>query len=209
MNQDRSSLIDGLVISLFEDFGPSNIFNSSPLSHDEALNLAVKGMTSLGTEFPLERDEIRSYGPIPTSQDLYVSIGFFFTLKAEKTDDLRIAKMGRLIVFWIITRSNTTISYIGMIKQMIRRILRTYNIQSDEDLRKEEILLKINKKIRIIETGVETYYITQNGKIEHFLNLAVVPQNSPVVLIDNNSKKIDVLIREKPAPSKKVEIIQL
>ncbi len=207
MVQDRSSLIEGLVISLFEDFGPSNIFNSSPLSDTEALNLAVKGMTTLGTESPLDIDEIRSYGPIPTAKDPYISIGFFFSLKAEKSDDLRISKMGRLIVFWIITRSNTILSYIGMIKQMIQRILRSYKIQSDDDLRKEEILLKINEKLQIIETGVETYYITQNGKIEPFLNLAVIPQNSPLVLIDNNSKKIDVLIREKPAPSKKIEII--
>lgn len=207
MNQDRTSLIEGLVISFFEDFGPSNIFNSSPLSHVEALNLAIKGMTTLGTESPLDIDEIRSYGPIPTAKDPYISIGFFFLLKAEKSDDLRISKIGRLTVFWIITRSNTTIRYIGMIKQMIRRLLRSYKIQSDEDLRKEEILLKINKKIRIIETGVETYYIPQNGIIEPFLNLAVIPESSPVVLIDNNSKKIDVLIRKKLTPSKKMEII--
>ena len=207
MVQDKSSLIEGLVISLFEDFGPSNIFNSSPLSHVEALNLAVKGMTTLGTESPLGGDEIRSYGPIPTSKDPFVSIGFFFMLKAEKTDDQRIARMGRLIVFWIITRSNTTIKYMGMIKQTIRRILRTYKIQSDTDLRKEEILLKIDEKLRFIETGVETFYITTNRIIEPFLNLAAIPHNSPVVLIDNNSKKIDVLIREKLSPNKKMEII--
>ena len=99
MNQDGSSLIEGLVISLFEDFGPTNIFNSSPLNRTEALNLAVKGMTALGTDSPLEKDEIRSYGPIPTAKDPYISLGFFFILKAENSDDLRISKIGRLAVF--------------------------------------------------------------------------------------------------------------
>ena len=157
MSQDQGGLIEGIIISLFEDYGPANIFNSSPLNSNEALNLAVKGMTTLGTESPLGRDEIRSYGPIPTAKDPYVSIGFFFVLKADKSDDLRIAQMGRLIVFWIITRTNTTINYIGMLKQMIRRILRTYKIESDDDLRKEEVLVKINEKLQIIETGVEKY----------------------------------------------------
>ncbi|MHA2304853.1 MAG: hypothetical protein ACXACU_05615, partial [Candidatus Hodarchaeales archaeon] len=207
MSQDQSGLIEGIIISLFEDYGPANIFNSSPLNDVEALNLAVKGMTTLGTESPLDREEIRSYGPIPTAREPYISIGFFFALKAEQSDDLRITKMGRLIVFWIITRSNTTISYIGMIKQMIRRFLRTYKIESDDDLRKEEILLKVNEKLQIIETGLEKYYMTDNGTFEPLLNLAIIPKKSPVVLIDNNAKKIDVLLREKPAPNKKMEII--
>jgi hypothetical protein len=94
-----------------------------------------------------------------------------------------------------------------MIKQMIRRFLRTYKIESDDDLRKEEILLKVNEKLQIIETGVEKYYITDSGTFEPLLNLAIIPKKSPVVLIDNNAKKIDVLLREKPAPNKKMEII--
>jgi hypothetical protein len=206
MSQD-SGLIAGLIISLFEDFGPSNIFNSSPLSSVEALNMTVKGMTTLGTESKLEIGEIRSYGPIPTPREPYISIGFFFNLKALKSEDSRIRKTGRLVVFWIITKSNTTLSYIGLIKQTIRRILRAYKIQSDEDLRNEEILSKINQKLRIIETGVETYYITLDKTIEAFLNLALVPENSPIVLIDNNSKKIEILIREKPSPVKRLEYI--
>ncbi|MFX0086914.1 MAG: hypothetical protein ACFFAU_14730 [Candidatus Hodarchaeota archaeon] len=209
MSQDTNGLIAGLIISLFEDFGPSNIFNSSPLSSIEALNMTVKGMTTLGTESKLELGEIRSYGPIPTPREPYISIGFFFNLKALQSEDTRIMKTGRLVVFWIITKSTTTLSYIGLIKQMIRRVLRTYKIQTDEDLRNEDILVKINEKLKIIETGVETYYITQEMKIESFLNLALVPESSPVVLVDNNFKKIEVLMRKRPSPSKKLEYISI
>ena len=209
MNQENSGLIDGIIISLFEDFGPSNIFNSSPLSHVEALNVAVKGMTTLGTETAIEKGEIRSYGPIPTPRDPYVTIGFFLTLDALQSEDVRIRKTGRLVVFWIITRSNKTVSYISIIKKTIRRILRIYKIKTDEDLRNEDVLLKIGTKFKIIETGVEPYYLTPEKNVEPFTNLALVSDQAPLVIIDNNSKKIDLLIREKTTPTQKMDYIRI
>lgn len=209
MSQDSSGLIDGIIISFFEDFGPSNVFNSSPLSQNEALNVAVKGMTTLGTETAIEKGEIRSYGPIPTPKDPYITIGFFLTLDALQSEDSRIMRAGRLVVFWIVTRSNKTVSYINLIKQMIRRVLRIYKIKTDEDLRNEDILLKINEKFKIVETGVETYYLTPEKNVESFYNLTLVSDQAPLVLVDNKSKKIDLLIREKTTPVQKMELIRI
>ena len=34
--EERKTITDGLLVTIFEDDGPANIYNSSPLSEDEA-----------------------------------------------------------------------------------------------------------------------------------------------------------------------------
>jgi len=201
-----TSVTEGLIITIFEDYGPQNIYNSSPLSEEEAFNLAVKSLTALSSDIP-QFGEIRAYGPIPTSRDPFLTIGFIFALKAVDSEDVRITQFGRIVVFWVITRSSSTVKYVGVLKQLLRRTIRSYKIRTDEDLKEKGLLKKIDEKLQIIETGIESFYITDQGTFEPFLELALLPTNAPIILADKPNKQINVLLREKPTPSLKVNIL--
>ena len=86
MNRKDTSkaLTDGLIVTVFEDEGPINIYNSSPLADDEAFTMAIKTLTAIGTSTPFNPGEIRAYGPIPTPKDPYVSEAFMFSLAAKE-----------------------------------------------------------------------------------------------------------------------------
>ncbi|MFX1507036.1 MAG: hypothetical protein ACFFDC_13155 [Promethearchaeota archaeon] len=204
-----STLTDGLIISVFEDNGPVNVYNSSPLNESEAFNMVLKALPAIGSDVPLEHGEIRSYGLIPTPKEPFLCLSFIFILKAEKTDDSRIARFGRIIVFWIITRSSALMKYIGLIKRMIRREIQIYHIKNDTDLKKEEIMRKIDNKIQIIEVGIESYYISEMNSIEPFLDLAFVPKDAPIMMVDKPKNQIKVLLRSQSNPSRKLELLQL
>ncbi|UCE05593.1 MAG: hypothetical protein JSW07_18640 [bacterium] len=206
---NKTTITDGIVITVFEDDGPTNCYNSSPLAEDEAFNLGVKALMTIGSMDPLELGEIQSYGPIPTPRESYLALGFVFFLKAHSTEDSRIASFGRLIVLWVISRSNTTIKYISMIKRMIKRILLSYQIKTDVDFKQEEILRKIDEKIQIIEVSQDSYYISENGEIESFSELPLIPPTAPIMLVDHPKKEIKILLREESVASRKIELRQI
>ena len=160
--------IEGLVITVFEDDGPANIYNSSPLAEDEAFNMALKSMTVIGSDVPLQQFEIRSYGPIPTPRADLLSIGYIFNLKATDTVDERIARFGRLVVFWTITRSNTTVKYIGVTKRLIKRI---FQVNS------REMTCNANSIETIIFIGM------RDITIHTLIMLSISPINSVVINI--------------------------
>ncbi|MFX1517485.1 MAG: hypothetical protein ACFFC6_14360 [Promethearchaeota archaeon] len=204
--KDTTSLTDGLIISIFEDHGPENIYNSSPLSEEEAFNLAIKSFAVLSSEVP-QVGVINSYGPIPTPREPFLTIGLVLTLKAEDSADVRIAQFGRIVVFWVITRSRSVVNYTGVLKQLLQRTLRSYRIHTDIDLKEKEFLAKIDDKLQIIETGVESFYLSDKETFEPFLELALVPANAPILLVDKPNKQINVLLREKVTPSLKVSLL--
>ncbi|MFX1507037.1 MAG: hypothetical protein ACFFDC_13160 [Promethearchaeota archaeon] len=205
---EGTNATEGLIITVFEDYGPQNIYNSSPLSEEEAFNLAIKSLTALSSDVP-EIGEIRSYGPIPTPRDPFLTIGFIFSLKAPDSEDVRIARFGRIVVFWVITRSSSTVKYVGVLKQLLRRTIRSYKIKTDNDLNNKELLTKIDKKLQIIETGIESFYLSDRGTFEPFSELAFLPANAPIMLVDNPNKQINVLLREKVTPSLKLNMLHL
>ncbi|MHA2225240.1 MAG: hypothetical protein ACXAC8_08550 [Candidatus Hodarchaeales archaeon] len=204
-----STITEGLIVTLFEDDGPTNVYNSSQLDDNEAFNMAVKTLTAIGSDVPLEYGEIRSYGPMPTTKQPFLTIGFIFAIKAKESMDPRILRFGRIVVFWVITRSNTLIKYIGVLKQMIRRQLRHYRIKVDIDLRNMEVLRKIDEKLKMIETGVESFYISENNTIESFTNISYIPENAPIMLVDDSNKKLRVLLRGEISPSIKAKMLQI
>ncbi|MFW9995306.1 MAG: hypothetical protein ACFFD4_24935 [Candidatus Odinarchaeota archaeon] len=208
---DRDSqLMHGLVITAFKDReGPDNIFNSSPLNDEEAFNMTLKTLTVLGTDIPQSPGEIRTYGPIPTLREPYTSLAFIFTLESQTSTDPRIALFGRLFVIWIITSNPSITKYRGLITSMIRRAFHIYGVKTDNDLYRKDTIVKIYEKLRNIEAGIETYYIPEEGKIETFTELFLIPPNAPIVLVDNPNKQINVLLREESAGRKKIEILQL
>ena len=197
---------DGLIISIFEDHGPENIYNSSPLSEEEAFNLAIKSFAVISSEIP-QVGEINSYGPIPTPREPFSTIGFVLTLKAVDSADVRIAQFGRIVVFWVITRSSSAVKYVSILKQLIQRTLRSYKIRTDEDLKERNFLAKIDEKLQIIETGIESFFLSEDETFEPFLEFALVPANAPIMLVDRPNKQINVLLREKVTPSIKVRLL--
>jgi hypothetical protein len=204
-----STITDGLIISVFEDEGPVNVYNSSPLNESEAYNMVLKALPAIGSDIPLEYGEIRSYGLIPTPKEPFLCLSFIFMLKAEQSKDPRITRFGRIIVFWIITRSSALMKYIGLMKRMIRREIQIYHIKTDTDLKKDEIMRKIDSRIQIIEVGIENYYISDTNSIESFLDLAYVPKDAPIMLVDKPNNQIKVLLRSNSNPSRKMELLQL
>jgi len=208
-DDNESELTEGLIVTVFEDHGPENIYNSSPLNEDEAFNMAIKTLTVIGSDVPLERGEIRSYGPIPTPREPFQSVGFIFLLKATDTVDNRIEQFGRIIVFWVITRSRSMLKYIGVIKRILRRLQRIYQINTDIDLHKPDVLKKMDEKLRITDSGFMTYYISSRDTVEAFVDLAYVPGLAPVMLVEPTSRKIYMLLRRQPSPAEKVKYLQI
>ncbi len=47
----------GIIVSTFADRGPDTIFNNTDLADDEAMILAIKGMTVIGLDNPLDAIE--------------------------------------------------------------------------------------------------------------------------------------------------------
>ncbi|MHA2496887.1 MAG: hypothetical protein ACXAEI_15530 [Candidatus Hodarchaeales archaeon] len=139
------ALIDGLVITVFLDQGPANIYNSSSLHNNDAYNMAIWNLPTLETEVPLPFGEICACGIIPT-QTILAST-YLFYLPAPDSVDPRMAANGRLVIFWLITRSETVLGYESKVKGILKQILRFYKIGKDSDLYNKEILQRIDEKL--------------------------------------------------------------
>ncbi|MFQ5978147.1 MAG: hypothetical protein ACE5OZ_08465 [Candidatus Heimdallarchaeota archaeon] len=154
------TIIEGLVITVFLDQGPANIYNSSPLHNNDAYNMAIWNLPMLDTEELMLLGEILPCEIIPTqippsdnSFTPFMASPYLFYLPADDSSDPRMAKNGRLVVFWLISRSNAILSYESKIKRIIKQVLRLYKIAKDDDLYNEEILKKIDEKLTTTVRG--------------------------------------------------------
>ncbi|MFQ5978981.1 MAG: hypothetical protein ACE5OZ_12720 [Candidatus Heimdallarchaeota archaeon] len=148
------TIIDGLVITVFLDQGPANIYNSSSLHNNDAYNMALWNLPMLDTEELMLFGEILPCGTIPTQITPFLASPYLFYLPADNSSDPRMAKNGRLIVFWLISRSNAIRSNESKVKRIIQQILRFYKIVKDLDLYNEEILQEIDEKLTTAIKGV-------------------------------------------------------
>jgi len=205
-NRDQKTLTHGLLVTVFEDDGPTNIYNSTPLDDDEAFSMAIKTLTAIGTTTPFTKEEIRIYGPIPTPREPLQALALQFSLRAKDSRDSRIAQFGRMIIFWLTTTSTNITKYSEFLKLMIKRTLRIYDVKNDKDLYNENTLKNIDEKIQIIDTGLDAYYIDDNDSIETFMSLSMVPDSAPILLLDSNNTLIKILFRDEPSPFKKTRI---
>ncbi|MFX0113532.1 MAG: hypothetical protein ACFFB3_03205 [Candidatus Hodarchaeota archaeon] len=194
-------LTDGMIVTMFQDAGPENIYNSSPLNENEAFGMAIKHLAAVATHTP-GVGEIYSFGPLPTPKRPYDTLAFVLHVKATDSVDVRLTQFGRVVVFWLVTKSSTTAKYTNVLKLMLYRLLRSYQVTTDVDLQQKEILEKIDKKLAIIETGMDTYYISEEKILEPFMDLALAPPKAPIVLIDNTESQIRVLFRDRTSASK-------
>ncbi|MFW9853415.1 MAG: hypothetical protein ACFFFG_00045 [Candidatus Thorarchaeota archaeon] len=168
--------------------------------------MAFRLLTAMGSDFP-EQNEIRSYGPLPTPKEPLLTLGFCLTLKPGNTVDQRIAQFGRIIVFWIITRSYSIMRYVGVIKKLLERSLQIYGIQTDTDL-DTETMKKIDERIQIIDTRIESYYVSPRGKVEPMSHISLISADAPIILVDHSNKQIKALIRKEYTPGQKSKVLQ-
>ncbi|MFQ5981007.1 MAG: hypothetical protein ACE5OZ_22940 [Candidatus Heimdallarchaeota archaeon] len=212
MNEENvpagTMITEGTIITIFADKGPENVYNSSPLDDGEAFSMVLKNLTAIGTNDVQPLGEITSHGPLPTPTKPYLSLAFLFLLKARESSDPRIAQFGRVAVFWIITRSTVISKYTNMLKRMIQRLLHFYRVDNDSDLLKEDIMKKIDAKLKIIEGGAVAYFITEENTVESFLNLALIPLEVPILLIDDTNRQVRILLREEISAIRKTKIRQ-
>ncbi|MHA1940924.1 MAG: hypothetical protein ACXAB7_08835 [Candidatus Kariarchaeaceae archaeon] len=207
--RDQKTLTHGLLVTVFEDDGPINIYNSTPLGDDEAFSMAIKTLTAIGTSTPFNQGEIRIYGPLPTPREPLKALALQFSLKAKDSRDGRIAQFGRMIIFWLITTSANITKYTEFLKLMIKRTLRLYNVKVDKDLYVENTLKKIDEKMQIVDTGIDAYYVDDNESIETVMSLSMVSESAPIILIDSYANLINILFRDESSPLKKAKIRNL
>jgi hypothetical protein len=205
--EERKTITEGLLVTVFEDDGPTNIYNSSSLDESEAFAMAIKTLTAIGSSTPFSPGEVRSHGPLPTPREPLFAIAYMFSLKADHSMDSRITQFGRMVIFWIITSSRSIIKYNDFIIRSIKRNLRLYQINSDTDLYDKERLKKIDEKLQISDYSSETFYMTGKDKVEAFLNIEMIPETAPIVIVDSNAALIQVLFRgDPPTPLMKTKI---
>jgi hypothetical protein len=203
------AITEGLIISVFKEEGPTNIYNSSPLNENDAFNLSIKNWPVLGSDIPAAFGEINSYGPIPTPKRPYHTIAFSLLLKAKLSSDERLLRLGSMVVFWVITSHPASVKYTGVLRRVIRRALNQYHIVADSDLLGEGIAQKIDEKLRIIEGTMVASYVTEGNRIESFLDLNLIPQAAPIIIIDDSSSQIRVLLRGQTSPTRKIELREI
>ncbi|MHA1541828.1 MAG: hypothetical protein ACTSQH_02495, partial [Candidatus Hodarchaeales archaeon] len=52
----------------------------------------------------------------------------------------------------------------------------------------------------------ETYYVTEENRVESFLNIEMIPDTAPIVIVDSSTALIQVLFRVEPTPIIKTKI---
>ncbi len=134
-----SSGFSGIFITTFEDDGPRVIFNSTPLSLDQVLNLGIQALTALqhGTEDSL-------YGPFPTQDHDLVGLVFKIRLSAKRSEDIRILTHGRPTIIWNLLNKRQlpiVLSRWRVLEQSFTEIVSRVGLGSDSDLSIEKFLM--------------------------------------------------------------------
>ena len=100
-----SSIINGIVITTFEDVGPYPVINLSSLDEESTFKLSVVGMTllSMGSEDTLTNRHYRLHGPIPIpGVEKYEVLTMSFNVSSTDSMDSRITQGGRESTLFVI-----------------------------------------------------------------------------------------------------------
>ncbi len=156
-NQVNQELIDGFIVALFSDNGPTVIFNDSPLNESVAFNLVISMWIVLGGSAIADR---QLWGPLPIpDEDLgeYNTLAFVFSIAAMRTNedgklilttrDDRLAVSGRPISFWLIFHSKKKREIMnaqGILQEFLEKNLS--NFKNEDDLTVEN-MQRIKQKL--------------------------------------------------------------
>ena len=202
-NSETSDLILGMMVTIFEDWGPQVAYNESPLNENNAFNLSIKGMTLLGQT---SHDKNSIYGPLPVPEHPTLrTLAYPFQVKTKNTDDNRIATHGRSVVLWLFF-DNTNQFSIRQSSGLIRSYLNllTSELNTDDDIN-FETMKTINTRLMMILASlkIKVYRVANidNPIIEELLDGGDVLLSPIIIIVVEEKAEMVVLMQRKIGPS--------
>jgi hypothetical protein len=195
LNRDtEEELITGIIVTVFEDYGPSVVYNASPLNESQAFNLAVKGMTTVG-----DSEEKEVYGPFPVPEvDDLRTLAFMFNIVSDSSSDSRIREFGRPIVVWIIfktERKRNILHAAGLLQGYLAGLVD--KIREEEDLT-EDRLSQINQKLTdmLASIKIRVYGLMPSGEFLEFVDDSLIPASEVLLIADGSEKMLYILFHD-------------
>ncbi|MHA2296156.1 MAG: hypothetical protein ACXAEU_14095 [Candidatus Hodarchaeales archaeon] len=192
-------MIEGLICTIFEDYGPTPVFNESFLDDTQAFNLGIKIMTVLGNSEPRE-----IYGPLSVPDDNNKRmLAYLFNVKSDESSDPRIKQFGRSVVIslifskgneWAVRQAS------GLIKSYLTLLVA--EIENEVDVSFDRMKI-INKKVMLLvsQIKIRVYKISEYGApIEDLLYGGEMLQAKTVLVADLQDNILHVLI-QVPIPT--------
>ena len=200
INDPYSPKLAGIIVSSFADRGPDIVFNNTELAEDEAMILAIKGMTVIGIDNPLDviedindeeerRATIQQFGPFPIKgRESLKALAISFVVKAEESADLRIMTFGRFCVLFLIYRQEHTrlmLDSYGLIEPYFTIISR--DLVSDKDLNPTN-LSSVYRRMNMLFQGVlpRVFTVTDKGVVKELIGKEIMHRD--VFLIADKKK---------------------
>ncbi|MFX1513192.1 MAG: hypothetical protein ACFFCQ_11440 [Promethearchaeota archaeon] len=191
-------LIDGVIVTVFEDFGPSVRFNDSPLDEGQALNLAVKGMTALG-----DSPEKEIFGPFPIPELPHMrALAFMLNVASSDSEDERILEYGRSAVIWLIfsaSKKRHILHASGLLQPYLTLLLS--RLKTEEDM-SESAMQFVNEKLTNIMTTSKTkvYGLDNQDMLIEFIDDSLVPASKVIMIADLNKNQLIILFTAPASP---------
>ena len=201
INESYDPKLSGIIVSSFSDSGPNIVFNNSELGDDEAMILAIKGMTVIGIDNPLDviediddeeerRAVIQQFGPFPIKdRENLKALAISFVVKAEQSEDLRIMTFGRFCVMFLIYNLEHTrliLDSYGLIEPYFTIISK--DIVMDKDLNPTN-LSNVYRRMNMLFQGVlpRVFTVTDKGVAKELIGKEIMHRD--VFLIADKKKK--------------------
>ena len=178
----------GMIVSSFTDSGPNIIFNNSKLHDDEAMILAIKGMTVIGLDNPLDaiedinndeerRASIQQFGPFPVKdKENLKALAISFIVKAENSIDRRITTFGRFCVLFLLYNIEYTrliLDSYGLIEPYFHIISKEINY--DKDLNSANLSNVFNKMNMLFQGAIpRVFTVTDKGVIKELIGKEIM-----------------------------------
>lgn len=151
-----SSVIEGLILSILADHGPTPIFNLSPLEELITHKLSIAGITILSMGLiTSDSAKERSYnllGPIPVPDSpIFLALCVFFNVRPDLgTKDPRVEKHGRESNIWLIFRKENRdeiFNNFDKLEEVANEVLKPFKKESElhNELEFREILTKFQQ----------------------------------------------------------------
>ncbi|MCF2144243.1 MAG: hypothetical protein K9W42_11135 [Candidatus Heimdallarchaeota archaeon] len=208
MNDYEPKLV-GMIVSTFSDSGPNIVFNNTHLGDDEAMILAIKGMTVIGLDNPLDviddinddeqrRSTIQQFGPFPVKDhESLRALAISFVVKAKDSKDTRIATFGRFCVLFLIYNVEHTrqiLDSYGLIEPYFNIISR--EIVYDYDLQTAN-LHTVFRKMNLLFQGVlpRIFTVTKKGEVKELIGKEIMHRDV-YLIADKKKKKLFILLAD-------------
>ncbi len=184
-------IISGLIVTVFQDVGPTVEYNRSILSEEQAFNLSVKGLTALG-----DSKEKEIYGPLPVqNRDDLQALAFLMSIKAKDTQDDRIEEYGRPVAFWLIFHSSKkrlVLHASGLVQSYLTMLIQ--GLENEEQLTKEKLDHIYDRLTSIVSQANIRVYGYIDGKVMEFSDDSLIPLSPVIIIADHRTKNLQVLM---------------